>query len=182
MKKMLINILIVVVIAVAALAAFIASRPSDFTITRTATMSAPPSTVFAQVDDFHKWTAWSPWENIDPALKREYSGPDGGTGAHYHWAGNRSVGEGQMTIAESKPGELIRIKLEFLRPFKATNDTAFSFAPQGNGTLVTWTMKGKNNFMMKAMGLMMNMDKVLGGQFEQGLAAMKTASEGAGKT
>ncbi len=179
---MLWTILIVAGVAVAVLVAFIASRPSDFTITRTGTMSAPPATVFAQVNDFHKWTAWSPWESIDPQLKREYSGPNAGIGAHYHWVGNREVGEGQMTITESRPGERILIKLEFLKPFKATNDTIFSFAPQGNGTLVTWTMKGRNSFMMKAMGLMMNMDKYLGGQFEQGLAKMKTVSESAVKT
>jgi len=179
---MLLTILGIVVAAIAILVIVIATRPSDFALARTSTMAAPAATVFAQVNDFHKWTAWSPWENIDPALKREYSGPDAGAGAHYHWIGNSKVGEGQMTITESKPGELVRIKLEFIKPFAATNDTTFTFKPEANGTLVTWTMTGKNGFMSKAFDLFMNMDKMVGRDFEKGLASMKTVSEAAAKT
>jgi uncharacterized protein YndB with AHSA1/START domain len=159
----------------------VALQPADFRIQRTATIAAPPSVVFAQVNDFHKWEAWSPWAKMDPAAKNTFEGPTEGVGSGFRWAGNNQVGEGAMAILESKPGELVRIKLEFIKPFQATNTAEFTFAPEGNGTRVTWTMSGKNNFMGKAFGLIMNCDKMVGGQFEQGLASMKAIAEAAPK-
>jgi hypothetical protein len=133
--------------------------------------------VFAQVNELRQWEAWSPWAKLDPAMKQTYEGPASGAGAVSAWCGNRKVGEGRNTIVESRAPELIRLKLEFLRPFKCTNDVEFTFQFNGRGTVVTWSMTGKNNFMGKAFGLFMNMDKMVGGDFERGLAAMKSAVE-----
>jgi hypothetical protein len=141
-------------------------------------MRAPAAAAFAQVNDFHNWRAWSPWEKIDPALKRSYEGPQAGAGATYAWQGNKDVGEGRMTILESRPGELVRIKLEFFKPFAATNTAEFTFKPAGDGTAVTWSMSGQNNFLARAICVFVNMDKMVGGMFEQGLAQMKTVVEG----
>ena len=155
----------------------VAMQPSDFKVERSATMRAPAPAAFAQVNDFQNWQAWSPWEKVDPALRRSYDGPKAGTGAVYAWQGNKDVGEGRMTITESRPGEVVRIKLEFFKPFAAVNDTLFTFKPSGDSTLVTWTMSGQNNFVSKAMCLFINMDRMVGGMFEQGLAQMKTVVE-----
>ncbi len=162
---------------VVVLVIIVATRPSDFRITRTAKIAAPSSAVFAQLNDFHKWTAWSPWEKMDPQLKRTYEGPPAGTGAVYSWSGNKKVGEGRMTIVESRPSNLIRIKLEFFKPFAANNTAEFTFQPEGNQTAVTWTMIGKHHFMSKAFCMFMNMDKMVGGDFEKGLANMKSVVE-----
>jgi hypothetical protein len=155
----------------------VATRPAHFSITRTTTIAAPDSVIFAQVNDFHRWDGWSPWARLDPAMKTTYSGAPAGAGAVYEWAGDGKVGEGRMTILESKPSSLVRINLEFLKPFAATNLTDFTFTPDGSGTKVTWTMSGENNFMTKAVGLMMNMDKTVGGDFEKGLSQLKTVAE-----
>ena len=180
-KKILLSIGIVVVVLVAVIAILAALQPTHYRIERSATINAPASVVFAQVNDFHKWEAWSPWAKIDPAMKQNYEGASSGTGAIYTWAGNNQVGEGRMTITESHPSDLIKIKLEFIKPWSATNATDFAFKPQGNQTAVTWTMDGDNNFMGKAFGLFMNMDKMVGGDFEKGLAQMKAVSETAAK-
>jgi len=155
----------------------VALQPSDFRIERSAAMRAPASAAFAQVNDLQNWRAWSPWEKLDPALKRSYEGPRAGTGASYAWQGNKDVGEGRMTITESRPGELVRIKLEFFKPFAAVNTAEFSFKPSGDGTAVTWTMTGQNNFLARAICLFVSMDRMVGGMFEQGLAQMKTVVE-----
>ena len=158
--------------------AVVAMQPSDFKVERSATMRAPAPAAFAQVNDFQNWRAWSPWEKVDPALKRQYEGPKAGAGAVYAWQGNKDVGEGRMTITESKPAELVRIKLEFFKPFAATNAAEFSFKPAGaDSTAVTWTMTGQNNFLSKAICMFVNMDKMVGGMFEQGLTQMKTVVE-----
>ena len=173
LKKFLIAIAAIIVVFVVV----VALQPSEFRIVRSATISAPAPAVFAQVNDFHNWEAWSPWAKLDPAAKATFEGPSAGTGAIFKWAGNKEVGEGSMTITESRPSDLIRIKLEFLRPFEATNSAEFTFKPEGNRTAVTWSMEGKNNFIAKAVCLFMNMDKMVGGQFEQGLAQMKSVVE-----
>ena len=152
-------------------------QSSSFRITRSARISAPPASIFPQVNDLHNWRGWSPWENVDPDLKRTYEGPLSGTGAIYRWLGNKNVGEGNMTITESRPNELIRIRLEFIEPFAATNTAEFIFKPEGDGTVVTWSMTGDKNFMAKAFHLFMNMDKMIGGQFEIGLANLKGTTE-----
>jgi hypothetical protein len=176
-KKILIGIAVVVV----AFVVIVALQPSDFRIVRSATIAAPPAAVFAQVNDFHKWEAWSPWTKLDPAAKSSFEGPSAGTGAIFRWAGNEEVGEGSMMITESHPSELIRIELEFLKPFAATNTAEFTFKPEGKQTVVTWSMFGTNNFIAKAFCLFMNMDEMVGGQFEKGLASMKSVAEAASK-
>jgi hypothetical protein len=176
---MLYIILIVLAVIVVLFVAVVVMQPSEFRIARTANIKAPATAVFAQVNDFHKWPAWSPWEKLDPAMKRTYEGTPAGSGAIYSWVGNNKVGEGRMTLMESHPSDLIKIKLEFLRPFKATNTAEFTFQPQGNQTVVTWSMFGRNNFMSKAFHIFMNMDKLVGGDFEKGLAQMKSVMEGA---
>src|SRR5688500_16487468 len=157
--KILIGLAILVIMFVI----IVATRPSPCSITRSATMSASPAAVFEQVNDFHKWAAWSPWEHKDPAMKRSFEGPPAGVGSVYRWAGNKEVGEGGMTITQSRPGDLVRIRLEFLKPFAATNTTEFTFKPQGDQTAVVWTMTGKHNFMGKAFCMFMDMDKMVGG-------------------
>jgi hypothetical protein len=149
-------ILLGVVAVIAVLVAFIASRPSEFRTTRSATMAAPPSAVFNQVNDLRNWDAWSPWAKLDPAANNSFEGPSAGKGAKFRWAGNKQVGEGSMEITESRPSELVRLRLDFLKPFKATNTAEFTFKPVGNHTNVTWSMFGRNNFMFKAFGLFMD--------------------------
>jgi Polyketide cyclase / dehydrase and lipid transport len=159
----------------------VALQSSDFRIERSATFAAPPPAAFAQVNDFHKWEAWSPWAKMDPACKNEFSGSPAGEGAIFSWAGNKKVGEGRMTILQSRPFEFIRIRLEFFKPFAATNTAEFTFAAGGNQTTVSWAMFGRQKFMNKAFCMFMNMDKMVGGQFEQGLAQMKLLAEAESK-
>lgn len=168
---MLINVLLALVALLILLVLVIANRPSDFRITRTAVISAPLVVVFAQVNDLRQWQAWSPWAKMDPNAKTTYEGPPEGIGAIMHWAGNRKVGAGNMTILESHR-DIIRIRLQFLKPFPGINTVEFVFKPQGDQTMVTWSMWGTNNFMAKAFGLVVNCDKMVGGQFEQGLASL----------
>ena len=174
-------ILIAIAVIVVVFLVVVALQPSEFRVARSTTISGPAPAVFAQVNDFHKWEAWNPWGKIDPAMKQTYEGAPAGIGAIYTWVGNNEVGEGRMTLTESRPSDLIRIKLEFMKPFAATNTAEFTFKPEGNQTAVTWSMSGKNNFMAKAIHLFMNMDKMIGGQFEKGLAEMKSVVEAAPK-
>ena len=176
---MIVPILIGLAVIVIVFVLIVAMRPADFRVTRSATISAPPAAVFEQVNDFHKWDAWSPWAKLDPACKNTFEGAPAGKGAIFAWAGNNKVGAGRMTLTESRPNDLIRINLEFLRPFKATNTAEFTFKPEGQQTLVTWGMFGKNNFMSKAFGLFVNCDNMIGRDFEKGLAQMKSVAEAA---
>lgn len=161
------------------LAVTVAIQPADFSVQRSTTIAAPPGAVFALVNDFHEWEKWSPWAKMDPAMKTTYEGSESGAGAIYTWSGNSQVGEGKMTILESRAPEQVGIQLEFLAPMKATNTSEFSFKPEGDGTAVTWTMAGKNNFVGKAFCLFVDMDAMVGADFEKGLAAMKAAAEAA---
>ena len=174
-------ILIVLAVVIGVLAVVVVLQPAEFRVERSATMSAPAQVVFAQVDDLRKWEAWNPWQKVDPAMKLTFEGPATGPGASYSWAGNKEVGEGRLTITESRPNDLVRIKLEFMKPFAATNIATFTFTPQANQTAVTWSMEGRNNFVAKALHLFMNMDKMVGSQFEKGLADMKKVAEAAPK-
>ena len=178
-KKILLYGIVVIVLIIAIFCVVVAMQPAHYTVERSTTINAPAPAVFAQVNDFHKWQAWSPWEKIDPNMKKEYSGPPMGNGAVYSWAGNKDVGEGRMTITESRPSDLIKIKLEFIKPFAATNATDFTFTPQGNSTNVKWTMTGEKNFITKAFTMFMNMDKMVGDDFEKGLLQMKLVAEAA---
>jgi hypothetical protein len=174
---MLKKILIGLAVAVVALAGIISTRPATFSIQRTATIQAPAELAFAMVNDFHRWNEWSPWDKLDPKMTRTFTGANAGLDAMYEWTGNDDVGQGRMTIQESKPGELVRIRLEFIKPFEAASTSTFTFAPAGEGTTVTWKMEGNNNFISKAFGLFMDMDKMIGKDFDNGLANMKKAAE-----
>jgi len=178
LKTILIALAAIVILFVG----IVAIQPSDFRITRSAKMSAPPSAAFAQVNDYHNWDAWSPWAKLDPNAKVTFEGPSSGTGATFTWSGNDQVGAGRQSIVESRPDELIQIKLEFEKPFKATNTAEFTFKPEGGQTVVTWSMFGKNNFIGKAFSLFMDCDKMVGSEFEKGLASMKAVVEADGKT
>src|SRR5438034_3860045 len=136
---MFLRILIGLAVIIALLAIFIATRPANFSVSRSATMSATPAAIFSQVNDFHKWEAWSPWAKMDPNAKSTFEGPPSGKGAKFHWDGNKDVGAGNMTITESMPNDHIRIRLEFIRPFAGVNDTLFTFKPIGDKTNVHWT-------------------------------------------
>ncbi len=178
MPTILLIALAIVAVVIVVLLVVVALQPAEFRIERSAKIAAPPADVFAQVNDFHHWEAWSPYAKIDPAMQKSYSGASSGVGAVYSWNGNSEVGEGSTTIVESRPNDLIRIKLAFLRPFTATNEAAFTFQPDGQQTTVTWSLTGHKNFMMKAVHLVMNMDKMVGGQFDEGLASLKKVVEG----
>lgn len=175
--KVLRVLVLLVLIAVVVCLGLAAMKPNTFHIERSATISAPPAAVFAVVDDFHNWSAWSPWAHLDPAMKESYSGPASGKDAVYAWTGNDKVGEGRMTIVESTPDSRVDIKLEFLKPMAMTSKAAFALAPEGQGTRVTWSMDGNHDFMGKFFSLFMNMDKMVGGDFEKGLASLKTVAE-----
>lgn len=162
----------------AALAVVVSLQPATYRVVRTATINAPPERVFALINDYHKWDGWSPWAKIDPNMKTTYSGPDSGTGSSYAWVGNDEVGEGRMTTLESRAPELVKIKLEFIKPFESTALTEFKVAPSGSGTSVSWDMSGDQNFMSKAFSLAMGgMDKAIGPDFEKGLAQLKKLAE-----
>jgi uncharacterized protein YndB with AHSA1/START domain len=173
------KILLVIVVLIAVLAVVIQLQPSSFSVTRTTAIGAPAEKVFELVNDFHNWEKWSPWATLDRAAKSTFSGSPSGNGAIYAWAGNKEVGEGKMTIIASAPFTHIDIELEFIKPFPSTARNDFNFSSEDNGTKVTWTMSGENNFLSKAFCLFMGcMDRMIGPDFEKGLALMKSAAEG----
>ena len=148
---------------------------------RTATMSAPAAVVFDQVNDFHKWEAWSPWAKLDPNAKVAFEGPPSGTGTVMTWSGNSEVGEGKMTLTESKPDELVKINVDMVKPFAGSSSSQFTFKPEGDQTAVTWSMEAHHNFLAKAMCLVFNGRKMMAEAMDKGLASLKTVAEGAGK-
>ena len=177
LKKILLSVLAIAAVLVIGLLIAAAMQPDQFHIERSATMAAPPEAVFAQVNDFHKWDAWSPWLKVDPNAKSTFEGPSSGEGAVFRWAGNAEVGEGSMTILESKPHESIHIQLAFKKPFENVATSDFIFKPVGDKTDVTWSMDGKNNFMSKVICLFLHMDELIGGKYEEGLANLKAIVE-----
>ena len=170
-------ILIAIAVIVVLFIAVVATRPADFRVTRTGRIAAPAEVVFANVNTLRKWEAWSPWAKIDPNAKNTFSGPESGPGSSMAWSGNNKVGEGKMTIMDCKLNDVIHIKLEFLRPMKATNMAEFLFKADGNQTTVTWSMSGKNNFIAKAFHMVIDCDKMIGRDFEKGLANLNTATQ-----
>jgi uncharacterized protein YndB with AHSA1/START domain len=176
-KSLFKRILFVLLALIGVLLVVIAIQPSDFRVSRSATMAAPQAAVFEQVNDFHKWEAWSPWAKMDPNAKNTFEGPTSGVGSIIRWDGNSDVGAGSMTILESEPNERVQLKLDFIRPFEGTSDVEFTFKPEVDQTAVTWSMAGKNNFMAKAIGLVMDCEKMVGEQFDKGLASMKSIVE-----
>ena len=179
-KKLLIGLGVFAMLVVI-LVIVVAMQPSTFRVSRSATMSAPPLAIFPHVNELKKWQPWSPWMKLDPNAKSTFEGPEGGKGAAMTWAGNNEVGEGKMTILESMPNEMIRFRLDFYKPMAGTSEAEFTFKPEGNQTVVTWSMSGQNNFIAKAMCMVMNMDKMVGGEFEKGLASMKSIVEAPAK-
>jgi len=171
------TILIAIPVIIVGFLIIVAMQPSEFQVVRSATIAAPPDAIFPHVNELKKWEAWSPWMKLDPNAKSTYEGPPAGNGAAMSWAGNKDVGEGKMTITESRPPEFVRLHLEFYKPMAGTSESEFTFKPEGSQTAVTWSMTGKNNFIGKAMCLIMNMDKMVGGQFEKGLADLKLQVE-----
>jgi hypothetical protein len=177
MFETLMIIAIVLVVAVVAVLILAATKPGSFRIQRNATINAPADRVFALIADFHEWRKWSPWEDRDPELKRTYGGAERGKGATYAWEGNKSVGSGRMEILEANPSSLVKIKLDFLKPFEAHNTAEFTMLPQGNATNLSWVMTGPAPFMSKLMQVFMNFDKMIGKDFESGLAKIKSSAE-----
>ncbi|HYV66579.1 MAG TPA: SRPBCC family protein [Myxococcales bacterium] len=174
---MLKKLLVAVVIVVTIFAVFVATRPASYRVSRSAAIAAPPLSIYPLVADFHQWDKWSPWAKLDPAMKTAYAGPVAAPGSSYSWSGNDKVGEGKMTIVEAKPGERLRLRLEFLKPFASTSATEFSFSPKAGGTETSWTMEGHNDFLGKAFGVFMDMDKMIGNDFEKGLKQLKAVAE-----
>ncbi len=164
---------------VAVVVVVVALQPAEYTVTRRATIAAPPAAVFARVNDLHEFQTWNPFARMDPAARNTFEGAPAGPGAVLTWSGNSQVGEGRMTITESRSDERVRIRLDFARPFASTAFAEFTFIPEGGRTTVTWSMTGRKNFVSRAFGLVMSMDRMIGGQFEQGLATLKSLSEAA---
>jgi hypothetical protein len=155
----------------------IAGQPSEFVLTRSAKIAAPPETIFPYVNNLHNWDAWSPWAKLDPNAKNSFEGAETGVGSAMAWDGNKKIGAGKMTITESRTNESVGFRLEFIRPFKATNTAEFIFKRVGNQTEVVWSMVGKSNFFFKVFGLFMNCDDMAGKDFEKGLASLKAVAE-----
>jgi hypothetical protein len=176
MLKIVGIVLLVVAVAVAGLLIYAAMKPDDFRVQRSIAIKAPPEKVIAVVGDLKGWTAWSPYEKKDPAMKRTYAGAPSGKGAIYEWDGNKDVGHGRMEILESTPSKVV-IKLDFITPFEAHNTAEFTAVPQGDGTNVTWAMYGPSPYVAKVIQTVMNMDKMIGTDFEAGLQSLKTVAE-----
>ena len=170
-------IAITVAIAIAIVLILAATKPDTFSVRRVTTVRAPPEKIFPLINDFHQWGTWSPWEDKDPAMKRTYSGAGSGKGAVYAWDGNKNVGTGRMEILEVSAPSKIVIKLDFFKPFEAHNTAEFTMLPQGDATSLTWLMHGPAPFMSKVMQVFMNMDKMIGKDFEAGLAKLKKLTE-----
>ena len=174
---MLITIILIVLLGVAVLLGYAATRPSNFEVRRGTTIQAPPETIFPLLEDFHQWDAWSPWEKLDPALQRDFSGAPSGPGAVYGWQGNSKVGQGRMEVLGTAPPSRVTIRLDFIKPFEAHNITDFVLEPNGDATRLTWTMRGVSPFITKLMGIFVSMDRMIGKDFEAGLANLKALAE-----
>lgn len=174
---MITTIIIVLVALVAAILIYGATRPATFRVQRGATINAAPQSLFPLINDFHNWPSWSPWEKLDPAMKKSISGAASGKGSVYEWEGNSKAGKGRMEITDAVEPRKVNIKLDFEKPFRSSNVTEFTLVPEGSGTNVTWTMDGPSPFMMRVMGVFMNMDKMVGKDFEAGLASIKAIAE-----
>ena len=177
MLEIIAIIAVVLAVAIAGVLILAAAKPDTFSVRRAAMVKAPPDKIFSLINDFHRWGSWSPWENRDPAMKRTHGGAESGKGAVYAWDGNKNVGSGRMEILDASPPSKIIIKLDFFKPFEAHNTAEFTMQPQGGATEVIWVMHGPAPFMSKLMQLFMNMDNMIGKDFEIGLANLKTLAE-----
>ena len=170
--KIALYIIAALVIVVVAILGYAATRPADFRVERSATLAGSPMALFEQVNDHRKFTVWNPFMKLDPNVKNTYSGAEAGVGSVCSWDGNNKIGAGSCTITESKPGELVRMRMDWKRPMEGTSTVDFTFKPQGDKTVVTWAMYGKNSYMCKVINIFMDPDKMCGPQFEQGLKDM----------
>jgi hypothetical protein len=176
-KKILIGVALFVILFVIGFCVVVSLQPSTFSVERSASAAAPPAAVFALVNDFRAWDAWSPWRKLDPNAKIAITDPSAGKGATFTWDGNEKIGAGNITIVQSQPDELVEVEQVFIRPFAGKATMAFTFVPTDNGTKVTWKMDGANDFFGKAMCMFMDMDALLGKDFENGLRSLKEAVE-----
>lgn len=174
---MLKAILLIVVVIVVGVLIYASTRPDTFSVVRKIKINASPDVIFAEINEFKRWQSWSPWETKDPAMQRKFSGAPAGVGSIYEWIGDKNVGEGRMEITESVAAQKILIKLDFLKPFEAHNIAEFSFTAESDGTLVIWEMRGPQIFIGKLMGIFMDIDKMVGTDFEAGLAKLKKITE-----
>lgn len=172
-RKMLIALLLVI----AGVLGYAATRPDTFQVQRSIVIAAPPQAIYARIEDFRRWRDWSPWERLDPAMVRTHSGAARGVGAVYAWQGNREVGRGRMEVVAAAAPSTITIQLDFIEPFASRNITEFVLAPVDGGTRVIWTMRGENLYVSKLMGVFVDMDAMIGKDFARGLATLKSASE-----
>jgi carbon monoxide dehydrogenase subunit G len=174
---MLKTIAVIIVAAIAGVLLLATTQPDTFRVQRAASIEAPPEEIFALINDFNRWSAWSPWERKDPAMKRSFGPTTSGTGAVYAWDGNSEVGQGQMQITESVPPSRITIKLDFVRPLEAHNTVEFALEPRGEETNVQWSMQGNTSFPGKIIDVFIDMDDMVGKDFENGLANLKAIAE-----
>src|SRR5882724_9199973 len=177
MFEAVVVIAVILAIAIAVVLILAATKPDRFSVRREITVRAPAEKIFPLINDFHQWVAWSPYEHKDPALKRTYSGTESGKGAVYGWDGNNNVGSGRMEILESAVPSKIVIQLDFFKPFEGHNTAEFTMLPQGDGTHVSWLMHGPANFMSRLIQVFMNLDNMIGKDFETCLANLKKLTE-----
>ncbi len=171
------KVIIAIVVVIAAILGFAATKPDTFSVQREATIKAAPDKILPLITDFHYWRAWSPWEKMDPTMRRTLSGAPSGKGAIYQWIGNDKVGAGRMEITDVTEASKVTIKLDFVKPFESHNTTEFTLEPQGDSTKVTWKMYGPSPYVTKVMSVFASMDSMVGKDFEAGLANLKAASE-----
>lgn len=174
---MIYAILLIIALLVVVLLVVAARKPNTFRIARSTTVNAPAKAVYAQIIDFHRWQTWSPFEKLDSSMKKTFGDVEGGVGAVYSWDGNSRAGAGRMEIVEAVPPNRVTLDLAFTRPFKAANVTEFTMQPTVDGTHVTWTMRGTNSFVQKLMCIFVSMDRLIGKDFEEGLANLKRNAE-----
>jgi uncharacterized protein YndB with AHSA1/START domain len=177
LKTIVVGLVVVLAVGVAAVLAIAASKPDTFHVQRATSIKAPPEKIFALLDDFHRYPSWSPYEKLDPAMKRTYSGAESGRGAVYAWESDGKAGVGRMEIAEAPPPSKVTINLEFVKPFEARNVVEFTLEPKGESTNVTWAMRGSSPFLARVMHVFFNMDRMVGEDFETGLANLKALAE-----
>lgn len=177
MLKILSVLAAIVVVVVAGVLIYAATKPDSFRVERTATIKAPPGKVYAEIANLRGWSAWSPYEKKDPGMERAFSGAESGKGAVYAWDGNKDVGQGRMEIVEATPPSKIAIKLDFIKPIEGHNMAEFTLVPAGDNTTVTWAMYGPSPYVAKVMGTLFDLDKMIGNDFEAGLATLKTVAE-----
>jgi len=177
MKKVLLGIVAVLGLGIVVILGLAATQPDSFEVSRSTVIGAPPAVVYGFVEDLHRHGAWSPWDKLDPDMKRTFSGAAHGPGAVYEWSGNDDVGAGRMTIVSTRPDQQVDVRLEFLKPFESTSATSWLIQPRGDGSQVTWSMTGPNNFVSKIMCVFVDMDSMIGKDFEKGLDSLKAVSE-----